>query len=90
ENFDEAVRYLEEAVLLVPTDPTIIDHLGDAYWQVGRELEARYKWNQALEQNPEEDARKAIEEKLRDGLKVNFMRKAENGDDNAGAESAAQ
>ncbi|MEO0636058.1 MAG: tetratricopeptide repeat protein [Pseudomonadota bacterium] len=77
ENFDEAVRYLEEAVLLVPTDPTIIDHLGDAYWQVGRSLEARYKWAQALEQDPEEEARAIIEEKLADGLKVNFMRKAE-------------
>ncbi|MEN0087668.1 MAG: tetratricopeptide repeat protein [Pseudomonadota bacterium] len=87
ENYDEAVRYLEEAVLLVPTDPTIIDHLGDAYWQVGRKLEARYKWGQALEQGPETEARIKIVEKLREGLKVNFMRKAET---DATSESTAQ
>ena len=26
-----------------PQDPVINDHLGDAYWRVGRKLEARYQ-----------------------------------------------
>jgi Flp pilus assembly protein TadD len=35
--YEDAVRELERAVELRPADPTINDHLGDAYWQVGRE-----------------------------------------------------
>ena len=31
--YDDAAKTLESAVLLVPGDPTINDHLGDAYWQ---------------------------------------------------------
>ena len=36
-----AVKNLERAVLLDPADATINDHLGDAYWRVGRKLEAQ-------------------------------------------------
>ena len=33
---------------LRPEDPVLNDHLGDAYWRVGREREARFQWDQAL------------------------------------------
>ena len=33
---DEAVGHLEKATELMPVDPIINDHLGDAYWAVGR------------------------------------------------------
>ncbi len=33
-----AVKNLERAVLLSPGDPTINEHLGDAYWRMGRNL----------------------------------------------------
>jgi predicted negative regulator of RcsB-dependent stress response len=46
----------------------INDHLGDAYWRVGRQREARYQWRRALTLEPEEDTVAAIEGKLRDGL----------------------
>jgi predicted negative regulator of RcsB-dependent stress response len=46
----------------------INDHLGDAYWQVGRKLEAMFQWNHALELEPTEKDRLAIELKLKDGL----------------------
>ena len=36
-------------------DPTINDHLGDAYWQGGRKIEARYQWRRALQFKPEAD-----------------------------------
>ena len=42
------MRYLERAVEIKPEDPTLNDHLGDAFWQVGREREARFQWGQAL------------------------------------------
>ncbi len=32
-NYDEAVKNLERAIELKPEDPTINDHLGDAYWR---------------------------------------------------------
>jgi len=31
-----------------PQDPTINEHLGDAYWTVGRKYEARYAWKTAI------------------------------------------
>jgi Flp pilus assembly protein TadD len=46
----------------------INEHLGDAYWRVGREREARFQWRRALSLEPEDDAVAAIEQKLRSGL----------------------
>ena len=42
-----AVGLLEQARSGQPQDPTINEHLGDAYWTVGREYEARYAWESA-------------------------------------------
>ncbi|MEH6826495.1 tetratricopeptide repeat protein [Parasphingorhabdus sp.] len=42
-----AVTYLESALEGQPQDPTINEHLGDAYWTVGRLYEARYAWKSA-------------------------------------------
>ena len=44
---DRAVTYLESALEGQPQDPTINEHLGDAYWTVGRLYEARYAWKSA-------------------------------------------
>lgn len=44
----EAVRLLENASESLPYDPVVNNHLGDAYWAVGREREARFQWNRAL------------------------------------------
>jgi hypothetical protein len=49
-------------------DPTINDHLGDAYWRVGRKLEAVFQWNQALEMKPEEAEVPKIKAKIEKGL----------------------
>ena len=42
-----AVTHLESALEGQPQDPTINEHLGDAYWTVGRLYEARYAWKSA-------------------------------------------
>ncbi len=60
--------YSEKAIELVPEDPTINDHLGDAYWQSGRPTEARFQWRRALQFGPEADEVKPIEAKLDRGL----------------------
>lgn len=44
---EKAVTYLERALAGEPQDPTINEHLGDAYWTVGRRYEARYAWQSA-------------------------------------------
>ncbi len=64
----EAVSTLQRAVELQPEDATINDHLGDAYWMVGRRAEARHQWQRALRTVEEDDLRRQIEEKLRNGL----------------------
>ena len=47
-NYEDAVVHLENAAALEAVDPVINDHLGDAYWAVGRTIEARFQWHRAL------------------------------------------
>jgi Flp pilus assembly protein TadD len=53
---------------LRPQDPVINDHLGDAYWRVGRQQEARFQWRRALSFEPEVDQVPTIEAKIERGL----------------------
>ena len=61
-------KNLERAVELKPEDPTINDHLGDAYWRVGRTLEAHFQWSQAKDLKPDPEDLPKIEAKLKNGL----------------------
>ncbi|HCI00991.1 MAG TPA: hypothetical protein DFJ59_09385 [Alphaproteobacteria bacterium] len=47
-DYDEAVPFLEQAFQINPWSWEIAEHVADAYWQVGRELEAGFFWNRAL------------------------------------------
>jgi tetratricopeptide (TPR) repeat protein len=66
--YDEAARTLEAAVLLVPGDPTVNNHLGDALWKAGRKMDARFQWNHALTFSEDSSEKAAIEQKLKTGL----------------------
>ncbi len=44
----EAVRLLELASEVLPYDPVVNNHLGDAYWAAGRRNEARFQWHRSL------------------------------------------
>jgi tetratricopeptide (TPR) repeat protein len=66
--YEEASKTLQAAVLLVPGDPTINEHLGDAYWMAGRKLDARFQWNHALAFNTDPSTKPEIEKKLKSGL----------------------
>lgn len=46
--YERAVPLFEQAVEGAINDVTINEHMGDAYWQVGRTIEARYAWRSAL------------------------------------------
>jgi Flp pilus assembly protein TadD len=66
--YDDAAKTLEAAVLLVPGDPTINDHLGDALWRAGRRIDARFQWNHAITFSDNDTDKAAIEKKLKTGL----------------------
>lgn len=67
--YDTAVKYLERALELEPEDPTLHEHLGDAYWMANRKREAQFQWQHALERDPAQDQIEIIRAKLIDGLK---------------------
>jgi tetratricopeptide (TPR) repeat protein len=66
--YKDAVPELERAVELRPEDPIINDHLGDAYWKVGRKLEATFQWNHSLSLNPEPELKELLIKKIKDGM----------------------
>lgn len=67
-DYDAAVGHLEDAAALVPVDPIVNDHLGDAFWAVGRFVEARFQWNRAMSFDPTEEDAARIRRKLEIGL----------------------
>lgn len=70
-DYKGSVVYLEKAVELQPADPTLNDHLGDAYWKVGRKKEARFQWQRALTLKPDDKQKKTLLAKLEQGLAQN-------------------
>lgn len=66
--YDEAVKHMETASLLMPVDPVVTDHLGDVYWAVGRKVEAQFQWRRALSFAPVEKDAERIRKKLAQGL----------------------
>lgn len=66
--YDKAVVQLERAVEGAPADATINEHLGDAYWRVGRRAEARFQWQRSLSLDVEDSQRAAIQAKIERGL----------------------
>lgn len=69
--YEDAVVQLERAVTLKTSDPTINEHLGDAYWKVSRETEARFQWRRALSMEPDEEQAEGLRTKLQRGLARN-------------------
>ncbi len=67
-DYKTAVTKLEQAVELAAADPDVNDHLGDAYWRVGRIVEARFQWNRVLTLEPDARKKAEVEAKLANGL----------------------
>lgn len=66
--YETAVTTLQEAVEKEPGNAEINDHLGDAYWQVGRQREAQWQWTRVLTLDPDAERRAEVERKLVEGL----------------------
>jgi tetratricopeptide (TPR) repeat protein len=67
-DYKKAVEFLEQAVELEAGDPEINNHLGDAYWRVGRRIEAEFQWRRVLTLDPDEKIKADVEAKLAGGL----------------------
>jgi len=63
-----AIEWLEKAAELESRNAVVNDHLGDAYWAVGRHAEARFQWRRALGLDPDPAEAGRIAAKLRDGM----------------------
>jgi tetratricopeptide (TPR) repeat protein len=63
-DYPRAVERLEAAVELDAGDPEINDHLGDAYWKIGRRDEAHFQWRRVLTLKPAPKQRASAEAKL--------------------------
>lgn len=66
--YETAVDTLEQAVAKLPANAEINDHLGDAYWQVGRRREAGFQWTRVLTLDPDAERRAEVERKISNGL----------------------
>jgi Tfp pilus assembly protein PilF len=62
--YPRAVEQLERAVEITVDDPTIIEHLADAYEKVGKSDRALTRYRDALKHTKENDQVKRIREKI--------------------------
>jgi Flp pilus assembly protein TadD len=65
-DLSKAIPLLEQAARGAPAESDINEHLGDAYWRAGRQLEARYAWRAALVA-ADTDQAKRIQAKIDNG-----------------------
>jgi Tfp pilus assembly protein PilF len=63
-DFTRAVEQLERAVEITVDDPTIIEHLGDAYEKAGKPDRALARYREALKRSKETDQIKRIRDKI--------------------------
>lgn len=69
ERYKDAKLQLQLAVELMPADPVVNDHYGDALWMNGDKLQARYYWNYVLSlEDVEDEMKQRVENKLTSGL----------------------
>ena len=67
-DFSGAVAQLEQAIELAPADALLNDHLGDAYYRIGRKQEAGFQWQKASDYTDNEAAKQTLAKKLKNGL----------------------
>jgi len=63
-DYPRAIEQLEKAVEITAVDPTIIEHLADAYEKAGRSERALTRYREALKRSKEGDQIKRIRDKI--------------------------
>ena len=72
-DYNKAKKYLQRAVELLPTDPTINDHYADSLWQLDKKIQAKYFWNHVLlMDNVEQNIKDNISQKILFGIVNNL------------------
>lgn len=68
-NYQKAIEFLEQASDMNSGNAVISDHLGNAYWFIGRKNEAVFQWKHALVLKESSDYidKKAIKDKIENG-----------------------
>ena len=67
--YEDAKKYLQLAVTMMPADPIVNDHFGDSLWMNNKFIQARYYWNYVLNLKKTDDKlKKIIKNKLIYGL----------------------
>ena len=66
--YEEALSILEFSMEIMPYDSTVNDHYGDILWKLGKEIEARYYWNKAINFDKENIYSDNIRSKLLVGI----------------------
>lgn len=68
-DYKNAEKFLQEAVILKPSDPVINDHYADVLWMLKKNIQARYFWKHVLSLDTTEDElKKKINDKLIFGI----------------------
>lgn len=68
-DFEQALKFVTQANdLSEASNAEVLDHLGDVYWRINRQREARESWKKALSARPEATRRAELEQKLARGL----------------------
>ncbi len=63
-NTKQAITLLTQAVQLSADDAEVNGHLGDAFWQAGRPLQADYQWQRALSLHPDAKLKAELQGKI--------------------------
>ncbi|MSP06783.1 MAG: tetratricopeptide repeat protein, partial [Candidatus Fonsibacter sp.] len=76
-DFDKAEETLEIAYEREPSEAVIYDHYGDVLWVNGKEIQARYVWQNAIKlKNIEQDLKESINKKIIFGLDDAYKNKS--------------
>jgi tetratricopeptide (TPR) repeat protein len=76
-DFDKAEETLKIAYEKDPTEAVIYDHYGDVLWINGKEIQARYVWQNAVKlKYIEKDLKESINKKIIFGLDESYKRKS--------------
>jgi hypothetical protein len=66
-DYNQAAEILSHSVEQRAFDPVLIDHYGDALWQVGQQEEAAIQWKRALSFEPDKKLKANLEKKIKSG-----------------------
>ena len=69
--YEEAKKFLQLAVQIMPSDPVVNDHYADSLWMNSQAIQARFFWNHVLSlKKTKKDLKKLVKEKLIFGPKL--------------------